>query len=1093
MATGGRRPHPLRPAAAFFHRVASPVAGLALGLAAAAHGEAAPGLTLEPTRTLDLTLSEGTWMQPDVSPDGRVVVFNILGDIYALDAAGGAARPVLTGMAFETDPVFSPDGKSIAFVSDRSGYTNLWVADADGSHPRQLSHETQLTIFTSPAWSPDGRSVFISRMKHPVLAFELWRYDVGGGAGAPIVRAQPNGEGWDARINALGAVISPDGRYAYYARKIGTTWTERDPPNWSIARRDLKTGADDVIVAGAGGAMHPALSHNGRYLAYASRFGGQDGLRLRDLQTGGDRWLAYPVDHDGQEQGYYADLTPRLVFAADDRSLVTSVGGKLGRIDVATGSWTPIPFSAAVKVALGPLTRVRQREETGPVRARVIQAPRVSPDGRALAFTALGGLYVQDLRAGGPPKRVAGAPAHAFQPRWSPDGRGLVFVTWTSADGGAIWTIPASGGKAARLTDEVSYYTEPTFSPDGRSILALRASHYDRLRAETEISPDRATDIVRLPAAGGGPVSLVAHAFGARLLELGTEPERVRFYGPGGLSSVRLDGEDLRRELTVTALAWSQYVDEEMPAEEVRLDPAGDLALVRAASELYLVRVPAADGGVARVDLENPATDVVKLTRIGADFFDWADGGRAIVWSLGDVVHRVALADIDRASPGATEAKAAAFEARVEVPRDVPAGTVVLRGATVATLRGDEVIRGADIVVKDNRIAAVGRTGEVAVPDGATIRDVSGKFITPGFVDAHAHWFEIRRGVQDDQPWPFLANLAFGVTSGLDPQSFTNDVFVYHDMIDAGLMLGPRTYSTGPGVFHSSHIDSEADAEAVLTRYRDAYGTRNIKAYMVGDRARRQYLVEAAKALGMMPTTEGASDLDLNLTHAIDGFSGNEHSLPVAPLHRDIVELFAQSRTSLVPTLSVLYGGEPPFHDLIITRRPQDDAKVRRFIPPAVIHEKLRNQRWTPPEWQSYARFARNALDIQRAGGVVGLGSHGIVQGAAFPWEMELFAAGGATPMETLRAATMGSAEAIGHADEIGSLEPGKFADLLIFDADPLADIANVEKLDLVMKNGRLYRAVDLAEVWPRPRPGPTTWFRNAPTPANGTPDTPEP
>src|SRR5690606_13405207 len=126
------------------------------------------------------------------------------------------------------------------------------------------------------------------------------------------------------------------------------------------------------------------------------------------------------------------------------------------------------------------------------------------------------------------------------------------------------------------------------------------------------------------------------------------------------------------------------------------------------------------------------------------------------------------------------------------------------------------------------------------------------------------------------------------------------------------------------------------------------YRTRNIKSYMVGDRERRQYMVEAAKALGMMPTTEGASDLDLDLTHAIDGFSGNEHALPVAPLHEDVVQLFAKSRTSFVPTLSVLYGGEPALFQFIIQRRPQDDPKFRRFVPPGVVSEKLRDRHWMP-------------------------------------------------------------------------------------------------------------------------------------------------
>ncbi len=1048
------------------------VAALAAGAPAAAQD----GLSLKPTRTLDLRLSEGTWMHPDLSPDGKTILFNILGDIFAVDAKGGPARPILTGMAFETAPVWSPDGKSFAFISDRSGVTNLWIAEADGSHPRQISRETALTVFTSPAWSPDGRSLYVSRMKHPVLAFELWRFGLDGGDGQVVVKAQPNNEDWDARINAMGAAISPDGRCVYYAKKIGHLWTEKDPPNWSIVRRDLASGAEETVIESSGAAMRPTLSHDGRTLVYASRFEGETGLRRRDLVTGEDRWLAYPVDHDSQEQGYYTDLLPHLAFTPDDRALVTSVGGKLGRIDMTTGVFSEIPFAADLKLGMGPLTRVGQKEETGPVRVRLIQSPHVSPNGRDLVFTALGKVYVQPLAAGSKPRLLADLPGPAFQPSWSPDGSRIVFVTWTSRDGGAIWTAPAKGGRAKRLTTDVAYYTEPAFTPDGGTVVALRANHADRLRVISEISPDRTTDIIRLPAAGGA-VGVVAPAFGARLLD--TAPAgRVRFYGPEGLKSVRLDGTDMKRELSVKARAWSQYVGVPTPVEDVRLNPAGDRALVRTAAELYLVDVPPANtASPPEVNLETAKSGVLRLTRVGADTFEWTAGGKGLAWSLGSSLRRLPLDRIDRAAPGASEARASTLDATVSVPRDIPRGSVVLRGATVVTMKGDEVIRGADLVITDNRIAAIGPTGTVAVPSGAAIRDVTGKFITPGFVDAHAHWFELRRAVQDDQPWDLLVNLAYGVTSGLDPQSFTTDVFTYQDMTEAGLTPGPRAWSTGPGVFTASHIDSEPEAEDVLRRYRDAYRTRNIKSYMVGDRAQRQYMVEAAKALGMMPTTEGASDLNLDLTHALDGFSGNEHSLPIAPLRADVIQLFAQSRTSLVPTLTVLYGGAPPLNDMVIGHDLAEDGKFRRFVPPGVIAEKMKDRRWTPTENMSYARFAANALAIQRAGGAVGLGSHGEVQGLGFHWEMKLYASGGGTPLEVLRAATLGSAEVIGHAQDVGSLEPGKFADLLILDADPLADIANVDRLSQVMKDGRLYDASTLDEVWPRQRARPPMWF----------------
>lgn len=1031
---------------------------LSLVLAGQANAESPPD------RTLEFTAREGTWMHPDVSPDGRTILFDLLGDIYAVDAGGGAARPLLTGTPFESQPVFSPDGRHIAFISDRSGTTNLWIAKADGSEPRMLSQETSLNVMTSPSWSVDGETVHVSRMVHSLLVFEIWAFGLDGTPGVQLTKAGT--ETWDERHNAVGPVASPDGRYLYYSVKQGHTWTVADPPVWSVVRRDMKTGTEQTVVQGAGGAMSPALSADGRTLAYAARDGGRTVIRLRTLDTGEDRLLA-PIDHDGQEGGYYAGLTPRFRFSPDDRSILLSVDGGLARIAVETGVRTDIPFAADVRLTLGPDTHMSIPEETGPVQVRVIQSPRLSPNGARFAFTALGGLYVQDT-SGGAPRRLAEAGDLAFQPSWSPDGRTLAYITWSAAAGGAIWTIPAEGGAPTRLTTAPAFYTEPVFTPDGATIAALRASGYDRIHALSEISPLRQTDVIRLPV-GGGAETLVAPVFGARFLDVTPDGRRLRVYTPAGVASMPLEGGEPRIDFAAVAQSPSQYVGAPVAADEVRLNPTGDKALVRQASQVWLVAVPAPQGDQPpKVDLTAPPSDAVRLTRVGADFMGWADGGKTIAWSVGSTLHTVSLAQAGENA----EARATPIPAVVTVPRDIPTGVVILRGGTALTMRDEEVIEDADVVVVGNRIAAVGRRGAVAIPDGALIRDVRGKVLIPGLVDAHTHWFAIRRPVHEVGHWEFLANLAFGVTSTLEVQAFTSDVFAYQDMIDAGRMPGPRAWSTGAGIFRNSPNATDADIAAVLSRYRDNYRTRNIKAYMVGDRETRRRTARVLAEQGMMATTEGASDLNLNLTHFIDGFAGNEHALPVTPIRGDVVRLMADSGTSYTPTLSVLYGGWPALFEQTIKERPQDDPRVQRFFPPEMILEKLRDRHWAPEEQQTYARFAADALRVQRAGGLVGMGSHSEIQGLGMHWEMAAYTSGGATPMEALYAATMGSAKTIGHSGEVGSLEPGKFADILILNADPRDDISNSRNLYWVMKNGRLYDPATLIEVGDTPSPG---------------------
>ena len=196
------------------------------------------------------------------------------------------------------------------------------------------------------------------------------------------------------------------------------------------------------------------------------------------------------------------------------------------------------------------------------------------------------------------------------------------------------------------------------------------------------------------------------------------------------------------------------------------------------------------------------------------------------------------------------------------------------------------------------------------------------------------------------QTWSFFANLAYGVTTGRDPQTGTNDMFAYQDLVETGDLVGPRAFSTGPGVFSDNDFQSAEDVEAVVARYKKYYRTNTLKSYMIGNRRQRQWMVAACRKNEVMPTTEGGLDLKLNLTHALDGFSGNEHSLPVVPLFADVVELFARTGISYTPTLLVAYGGPFGETDFFTTTSIHDDPKIRRFIPHEILDGKVRRSPW---------------------------------------------------------------------------------------------------------------------------------------------------
>jgi len=400
----------------------------------------------------------------------------------------------------------------------------------------------------------------------------------------------------------------------------------------------------------------------------------------------------------------------------------------------------------------------------------------------------------------------------------------------------------------------------------------------------------------------------------------------------------------------------------------------------------------------------------------------------------------------------------------------------VLQGARLITMRGDEVIETGDIVVTDNRITAIGASGEVAIPDGARAIDMSGKTIYPGLVDIHAHTW-VAWGLHRGQVSQFLAQLAFGVTTQRDPQTSSEDAMTYFDLMEVGDLIGPRLYSTGPGVFSNDNIRSLDDARDVLKRYSEHYNTKTIKQYLAGDRKVRQWVIMAARELGLTPTTEGGSNFTMNLSLMQDGYAGLEHTLPISPLFGDVIELGRFSGLTYTPTLIVAYGG-PSGRQYYLTHVDVDEEeRLRTFTP----HDEL--DKWKATQWyrdDQYVHFlhAEHLKKWIEAGGKLGLGSHGEVQGIGTHWELWMMAGGGMDSHDALRMATLDSADAIGLAGDIGSLEVGKLADLQVLDANPLDDLHNTTAISYVMKNGRLYEADTLTEIWPRRLPLPEMWWQ---------------
>lgn len=1055
----------------------------------------AASLTLRTTRTIAFDSNEGTWMSLDVSPDGAAIVFELLGDIYTLPIAGGEAKPVLTGPAFDSQPHFSPDGSRIVLVSDRSGAENIWISKADGSDLKQITKQTHGDII-SPAFTPDGRYVVAARDSNVFGGRELWLYDLKGGSGIQLTKAGATPQvKLEDQLNIAGPVASPDGRYLYYSERHGLIPYDAKFPLWQIARRDRQTGEEEVITDAQGSAIRPLLSPDGNTLVFGTRIDGKTGLKVRDLRTGDERWLKIPIDRDEQEALGTRDLLPGYAFTPDGRSVIVSYDGRIHRISIDGATDQIIPFTAHVSQALGPLLNFPERIDQGPVVSRLAQDPKLSPNGMLIAYSGLAHIYIAGPRQAAP-RRLTRDETPAFQPTWSPDGRSIAYVTWDRT-GGALWRASADGTTPPkRLTRTPAYYSHPVFSPDGSTIVALRSSVTARDNRVHEFSLGPAaeplTDIIALKqaqsaaASSDAAIRVIAPARDRSDPQFTGDPDRLYLSSGRGLVSIRLDGSDERIAVKVSGLSV-QGQNESEPATELRVSPNGRSALALVNHQVRLLSLPAFGGAAPEVDVSAPSESLERLSINGADSIGWAPDGGSVFWSLGATLFRLPLSALQKddtkpsAAPGPNgrpDYKPEMTSLAVTAARSAPHGDLLLRGARVITMRGDEVLENADLWIHDNRIAAIGGAGTLTVPAGAEIIQLDGATIIPGIIDVHAHWLEIRRSVLDLDSWPLLANLAYGVTAGRDPQTFTNDIFAYQDLIDTGQMIGPRTYSTGPGVFHEVNLQSEQDAEDTLQRYKTYYRTNLIKSYEVGNRQQRQWIVEASEKLRMMPTTEGGMDTRLELTHILDGFSGNEHNLPQVPLYNDVVSLFARSGTTYTPTLLVNYGG-PFAQNFFFTGAPDvhDDAKIQQFFPHAVLDSLTNRRTWVRNDEYIFPQIAAQAAKIVRAGGRVAVGGHGVMQGLQCHWEMWALASGGMSNLEVIRSATLSGAEAIGLAQDLGSIEPGKLADLVVLNANPLQDIHNTNTIRLVMKNGQLFKGDDLSEVWPAKRPGPRGWW----------------
>lgn len=1034
-----------------------------------------------PTREFTFSLQEGTWMNLDLSPDGKTLVFDLLGDIYSMPATGGKATVLRQGLAFEVQPRFSPDGAHILFTSDAGGGDNIWIMKPDGSDARQVTRE-DFRLLNNASWLPDGQ-YFVAR-KHftsqrSLGAGEIWMYHRSGGSGVQLTKRKNDQQD----VNEPS--VSPDGRYVYFSEDVyggGYFQYNKDPNNqiYVIRRYDLQEGKLENVTGGPGGAVRPQISHDGKYLAFVRRVREQSVLYLHNLQTGEEHPLFDQLSKDQQEAWAIFGVYTGYAWSPDDRYIFIWAQGKIQRVEVATGKSEIIPFVVEARHKMVETLDFKNQVFSDSFLVRVIRQAVTSPDEKWLVFNAAGYLWKKSLPDGQPQRLTRGTELE-FEPAFSADGRWLVYVSWDDENMGAIQKMNWQTGQITTLTNEKGIFRAPVFSADGAKIAYFKEDG----NTHQGFTHSKNPGIYYVSADGGQAVWVTADG---EYPVFNADGKRIYYQTGGvlfgainkGLWSVELDGSDPRQVLDIPY------------AQRFSISPDNRWV---AWSELYKVFIAPLNpsGQNLSFSSNSKALPVVQVAKDAGINIHWSADSKKLFWTLGDTYFSDELTErfafLDGALDSLPPLDTTGLSIGLALPSDKPSGRIALINARIITMEGDEVIENGVIVVHENRIEKVGRTGRVTVPKDAKVYDLKGKTIMPGMIDVHGHLGNFRFGISPQKQWEYYANLAYGVTTAHDPSSNTEMIFSQSEMIRSGAMLGPRLYSTGTILYGADGdfkavINSLDDARSALRRTQ-AFGAFSVKSYNQPRREQRQWVIEAARELGMLVVPEGGSFFYHNLSMVADGHTGVEHNLPVAPLYDDVIQFWKNSRAHNTPTLIVNYGGVNGEYYFYQNSLVWEKKPLLNFVPRPVVDSRSRHRTMIPDaEYENgHILVARSCKKLQDAGININLGAHGQLQGLGAHWELWMFAQGGMTPMQALRAATLNGALYLGMEDEIGSIREGKLADLIVLDKNPLENIRNTEFIRYTMLNGRLYESSTLNEIGNHPHTRTKFYFE---MPGNG-------
>jgi Tol biopolymer transport system component/imidazolonepropionase-like amidohydrolase len=1041
--------------------------------------EAPPG----PTSEQQVDVTEGTWISVDVDPSGSEIVFDLLGDLYVMPITGAAGpdqfpEKLTSGIAWDMQPRFSHDGRWIAFTSDRNGKSgkagdNIWIIERKTKELRQVSNES-FRLLNGPAWSPDdlyivARKHFTSRRS--LGAGEMWMFhrdaaSLNAMAGVQLTK-RPNDQ---KDVNE--PVFSPDGRYLYYSQDSspGDTFQYDKDSNgqiYTIKRLDLDKGETDSYITGPGGSCRPTPSPDGKTIAFVRRLGPKTGLHLFDTESGAVRLVYDRLERDMQEAWAIHGVYPAFAWMPDGKSVIAWAKGKIRRINIEDGTESIIPFRIKDSRKISKCVRFPVEVAPDDFDVRMLRWVSTSPNGKQVAFQALGHIYIRNLPAGEPRRLTDRTSEFEFCPSWSRDGQKIVYTTWHDQTLGSIRIASVENPQNNRqVTVRPGHYVNPVLSPNG-SVIVYEKSSGGRLRSPLY---SHEPGVYTIPVNGGQPKRIVKTG---RRPQFGASDDRIFLQRTKSekdadnrtLFSVDLAGNEEREHYS------SQW------ATDYRVSPDGKQIAFVERFNVYLAPF-VKTGSPISIGPKFAGLPVQKLSLQAGDWLHFSGDSKSLHWSLGPDLFSIEIASGPPKDEDDKPTEPASTSIGFKAKHAKPNQAFALVGGRVVTMGPAGVIDDGVILVEANRIKAVGPRTDVKIPEDVTVIRIDGQTVLPGFIDTHAHGSQATSGMTPQRNWVDFARLSFGVTTVHDPSNDTQGIFAASEMTKAGLITAPRTFSTGTILYGAAgsfkaEIDSLDDALFHLRRMK-AVGAFSVKSYNQPRREQRQQVIAAARELKMMVVPEGGSTFMHNMTMIVDGHTGIEHTLPVQTAYDDVMDLWRNTEVGYTPTLSVAYGGisgEQYWYE-------HDDLwqheRLKTFIPPHILNPRSRRRDKSPLEDYNHIRVAEIARQVVDEGGLVQAGGHGQLNGICTHWEMWSFVQGGMTPTQALKCGTLNGAKYLGLDGDLGSLEVGKLADILVMEsgARPTENIRDSERIQLTIANGRIFESETMTERGAKHSPG---------------------